>query len=85
MDSVALKRLHPEWDDGSHGWSRLRYILDETGYLGIDFDVIAGYLILNQKEMGLNISPLEIEYSWDGSKDYDLGWFSRRKYDELYG
>ena len=84
VDSINLHIAHPEWDDGSRGWSRLRYVLDGIGMLGLDFDVIVGYLLLNEKALGLNITPLSVEYSWNGGKEYDLGWFKKDKYEEIY-
>lgn len=72
---------HPELGDASNSWSRLRYQLDNVGYMGMDSDVIVEYYKQNHDKFGLKFKPLDIEYSWDGDTEYDLGWFIPSKFE----
>ncbi len=64
----------------SNDWSRLDYMLDEISNIGFGQIDAKNYVIQNGKRMGLNILPLEPEYGWLGSGDYDLGWFNKSEY-----
>lgn len=73
-------------DDPSGSWSRLAYILEGMGQHGFKYDEITQHLLDPEvmKRLNLNLKPLEPEYSWAGSHDYDLGWFKKDKYRQMY-
>ena len=72
------------WGDMANSWSRLRWKID--GYpiyqYELNFQEIFNALSKNKEWVGVTLKPLDIEYSWDGSQDYDLGWFRPQYYSE---
>lgn len=60
----------------SNDWSRLDYMLDGISNIGFGDIDAKNYVIKNGRRMGLSILPLDPEYGWYGSGDYDLGWFN---------
>ena len=73
-------------DDPSGSWSRLSYILDGMGQHGFKYDEILQHLLdpENMKRLDLNLTPLEIGYGWAIDNEYDLGWFKKEKYRQMY-
>lgn len=60
----------------SNDWSRLDYMLDGISNIGFSDSDAKHYIIKNAKHMHLSLLPLDPEYGWYGSGDYDLGWFN---------
>ena len=77
-----LNQLPPYMKNRSADWSRVDYMLEEVPTLGFGDSDAKAYIIKNGKKMGLNVKPLEPQYGWYGSGDYDLGWFNKREFEK---
>ena len=86
LNYIDSFKSQPKEDDPSNSWSRLNYILYGIGNHGFKEKEIIEHLSdpVNANRLNIKLSPLEPEYSWTGPGDYDLGWFDKNKYRELY-
>lgn len=65
----------------STGEARLQWMIDGIGvWPGITVKSIVNYLKKNHDNYQLKMIPLDPEYWWDDSQDYDLGWFDPKKF-----
>ena len=66
------------------GTARLNWLLETcTDYMIKDGDYAKykQYIIEHSKELvGVTAKPIPKELSWDGSDDYNMGWFNERKF-----
>ena len=88
LDGYLLYRVAYELDNSAFGdmaesWSRLNWMISSMpAYYGKSHEEIKQHILDNAKELNLNIKPLDVEYSWDGSQEYDLGWFKPEYYND---
>ena len=88
LEGYVLYRVAYELDNSAFGdmaesWSRLNWMISSMpAYYGKSHDEIKQHILDNAKELNLNIKPLDDKYSWDGSKEYDLGWFKPEYYND---
>ena len=68
--------------DKSSSWSRLNWLLDACPYFDQNYEDVKQAIFDNKDWIGVTLTPLEDEYSWNGSKEYDLGFFDERYYKE---
>lgn len=75
--------LNQPWGDLANSWSRLNWMISAMpSYYGKNRGEIRDHIIKNAAKLNLNIKPLDLEYSWDGGPEYDLGWFKPEYYEE---
>ena len=68
-------------NNGSTGEARLQWVIDGIGdWPGITVKSIVSYLKKNHDNYQLKMIPLDPEYWWNDSQDYDLGWFDAKKF-----
>lgn len=80
---VAFELDNTAFSDRAESWSRLNWMISAIpAYYGKTHEEIKQHIIKNATKLNLNIKPLDIEYSWDGSQEYDLGWFKPEYYEE---
>lgn len=86
FDMILCARIDSEkadmFNDKANSWSRLNWMLQAIGRIGLKYSDILEHLKQDQARLGLNIRELPLIYSWDGSPDYDLGWFQEQYYVE---
>lgn len=67
--------------DESTGEARLQWLIEDIGvWPGTTTKSIVNYLKKNHDNYQLKMIPLDPEYWWDDSQDYDLGWFDPKKF-----
>ena len=83
LNRIAYELDNSAFNDMAESWSRLNWILNamETFYHKT-WDQVKQHILDNAAKLNLNIKPLDVEYSWDGSQEYDLGWFKPEYYEE---
>lgn len=65
----------------STGEARLQWVIDGIGvWPGTTVKSIVSYLKKNHDNYHLKMIPLDPEYWWNDSQDYDLGWFDAKKF-----
>ena len=80
---VAYELDNSAFSDMAESWSRLNWMISAIPeYYGKHHEEIKQHILDNAKELNLNIKPLDDKYSWDGSKEYDLGWFKPEYFEE---
>ena len=80
---VAYELDNTAFSDMAESWSRLNWMIySMPAYYGKSHEEIKQHILDNAKELNLNIKPLDDKYSWDGSKEYDLGWFKPEYFEE---
>ena len=69
------------FNNESTGEARLQWVIDDLGvWPGITVKSIVNYLKKNHDNYHLKMIPLDPEYWWNDSADYDLGWFDPKKF-----
>ena len=69
------------FNNESTGEARLQWLIEDIGvWPGITVKSIVSYLKKNHDNYQLKMIPLDPEYWWDDSPDYDLGWFDPKKF-----
>lgn len=80
---VAFELNNTAFSDRAESWSRLNWMISAMPhYYGKTRSEIKEHIIKNAAKLNLNIKLLDVEYSWDGSQEYDLGWFKPEYYEE---
>ena len=88
IEGYILYRVAYELDNSAFGdmaesWSRLNWMISSMpAYYGKTHEEIKQHILDNAKELNLNIKLLDDKYSWDGSQEYDLGWFKPEYYND---
>ena len=79
---INFERVQHVLDDPANSWSRLNWMLDAIPYYDQDYQTIKEAVWKNKDWLGVTLKPLAAKYSWNGSDDYDLGWFKPKYYRE---
>lgn len=74
--------LNSPFNDKASSWSRLNWMLSGMPHFDQSDESIKEAVFENKTWIGVTLEPLDIEYSWDGSQDYDLGYFTAKYYSE---
>lgn len=72
--------------DPSNSWSRLNWMIDCYPFYAYlpEYNDIYNELLKEKDWVGIKtLKPLDLEYSWNGEQDYDLGWFKPEEYKEI--
>lgn len=86
IEGEILSKIQFELDhnyfnqDRANSWSRVRWMLYGIYTYNYSHDQIVQHLIDNKDRLNLKMTPLDSEYSYDGSDEYDLGWFKPQYY-----
>lgn len=84
VKNIELYLNQPKYIDPCCGWSRLQYQLFEIDTFDLKYQQIVNFLLKNKDEFGIQMNPLDAPYAYEGSDDYDLGWFKKDECDRLY-
>ena len=84
IENLEWYKKQPVMEDPSNGWSRLQWQLVAIGQFCLKYAQIVEYLDAHKAELGIKMIPLELPYGWEGSDDYNLGWFDCDKFDQMY-
>lgn len=68
--------------DKAKSWSRLNWMLDAMPHFDQHRNDIINAITRNKDWLGITLKPLDLKYSWNGSPEYDLGWFNPKYYGE---
>lgn len=82
--NYIYEHKHSIYDDKSHSWARLDYMLDGIHLLGFSWEYVKSFVLATQKELGLVCTKLPPEYGWQGTNDYAFQWFNRDEYRKEY-
>lgn len=74
--------LNSPFGDKASSWSRLNWMLMAAPTFDQSNDDVKESVFENKDWIGVTLEPLDTKYSWDGSQDYDLGFFDKRYYKE---
>lgn len=72
--------LSSPFNDRASSWSRLNWMLYGMPYFDQSYEDIKAAVFKDKDWIGATLEPLDMEYSWDGGQDYDLGYFTAKYY-----
>ena len=75
---------HSVYDDRSHSWARVDYMLDGIHLVGFSWEYVKAFVLANQKDLGLVCTKLPEEFGWQGTNDYAFQWFNKDEYRKEY-
>ena len=85
VNDMQIQAAQDPFDKLANSWSRFDYVMGNvTALFDFDYNYWLNYLLANQKRLGLKMRPLSDEYGWEGSGDYDLGWFNEYYFDKYF-
>ena len=70
------------WGDMANSWSRLNWMIDAMPMYNRTWHEIRDAVFAEKEWLGVTLKPLDLDYSWNGSPEYDLGWFRPEYYSE---
>lgn len=65
----------PRYEDTAKSWSRLQYVLSGIPDYNLSYYECLDAFKIYGKDYGFNLKPIPDDCAWEGSGDYDLGWF----------
>lgn len=83
LNRIAFELDNSAFSDMAESWSRLNWMLNamETFYHKT-WSQVKQHILDNAEKLNLTIKPLDLRYSWDGSPEFDLGWFKPEYFED---